>query len=228
MTKSVLFVAGLAVASSASADLTNNTRGNLLDPSMYSLHATELDAPNLGGILGTAYSNMDPGPNGYQAFAPAGGVIGFDDYDSIAADNTTIDLQSYRFVGGVDTSGGVMFFEFYDSSSAFVDSFGVALPQAGNFIWTITINSFPGGVVLPAEGLHQVFADGAGDFGPATNGQWFLGDAGPTVGSEDNNVGGTADGTFSHNFELNGEFVPAPASAALLGLGGLAAARRRR
>ena len=32
------------------------------------------------------------------------------------------------------------FFEFDDASSNFVDSFGVALSNAGNFVYTITIN----------------------------------------------------------------------------------------
>ncbi|HED52652.1 MAG TPA: PEP-CTERM sorting domain-containing protein [Phycisphaerales bacterium] len=228
MTKIAIFAAaGMAVSATASADLTGATHTNILTAGQYTLTATPLDAPDFSGILGTAYSNMDPGPNGYVAFAAAGGAIGFDDYDSIATGGN-IDLQSYRFVGGVDVAGGVAFFEFYDASSNFVDSFGVAFPQSGNFIWTITISGFPGAISVPDAGIHQIVTDAAGSFGPAAQGQWFLGDAGPTVGSEDNTFGGTGDGTFSHNFEINGDFIPAPASLALLGLGGIAAVRRRR
>lgn len=225
MTKTMIVAAGLAVASSASADLTGATHSNLLSPEIYSITATPIGSPDLAGVLGTAYSNMNAGA-GFQAFAPGGGAIGFDDYDSIATGGT-IDVQSYRFVGGVNVAGGVMFFEFFDNSSAFVDSFGVALPQAGNFIWTITINTFPGGVVVPDAGIHQVVTDDLGQFGPAALGQWFLSDANPTVGTSNPAIGGAAGG-FSHKFELNGEFVPAPATAALMGLGGLVAARRRR
>jgi len=228
MTKIAIFAAaGMAVSATASADLTGATHSNLLTAGQYTLTATPTDAPNISGINGTAYSNIDAGPNGYVAFAAGGGAIGFDDYDSIAAGGT-VDVESYRFVGGVDTAGGVVFMEFYDASSNFVDSFGVALPASGNFIWTINIGSFPGGVVVPDNGINQIVADDAGAFGPATLGQWFLGDAGPTVGTEDVNFGGGGGGQFSHNFEINGDFVPAPASLALLGLGGIAAVRRRR
>jgi len=226
MTKTLIVAAGLAVASSASADLTSAPHANLLSPEHYSITATPIGGPDIAGVFGTAYSNIDAG-SGYSAFAAAGGAIGFDDYDSIGTAGSTIDVSSYRFVGGVDVVGGVAFFEFYDASSNFVDSFGVAFSQAGNFIWTITINAFPGSVVVPEAGIHQVVTDGAGAFGPAANGQWFLSDAQPTVGTQNDAIGGAAGG-FSHKFELNGDYVPAPASVALLGLGGLAATRRRR
>lgn len=227
MTKTLIVAAGLAVASSASADLTTAPHSNLLSPDQYTLTATPIGAPDIAGVFGTAYSNMDAGPNGYVAFPVGGGAIGFDDYDSIATGGT-IDVSSYRFVGGVDVAGGVAFFEFYDTNSAFVDSFGVAFPSAGNFIWTITINSYPGGVVVPEAGIHQIVTDNTGSFGPAAQGQWFLGDAGPTVGTQSSAFGSDSSGQFAHNFEINGDYVPAPASLALLGLGGLAATRRRR
>ncbi|RNC82092.1 MAG: PEP-CTERM sorting domain-containing protein [Phycisphaera sp.] len=226
MTKTVIFAAGLAVASSASADLTGATHSNLLDPSMYTITARDINGPAIGEIPADHYSNMDAGPNGFVAFPAAGGAIGADDYSSVAGND--IDLAEFGFVGGVDTSGGVAFFEFFDASSNFVDSFGVAFAGAGNFIYTITINSFPGGVTVPENGIVQMVVDDAGAFGPATLGQFFLGDAGPTIGSEDVNFLGGNDGQFSHNFRINGEPIPAPASMALLGLGGLAAARRRR
>ena len=59
-----------------------------------------------------------------------------------------------------------------------------------------------------------------------TTGQWFLSDAGPSIGSEDVLIGGGGGGQFSHNFAINA--VPAPGAAALLGLGGLIGFRRRR
>lgn len=227
MTKTLIFAAGLAVASSASADLTDAPHANLLSSEHYSITATPIDGPDLAGVFGTAYSNMDAGPNGYVAFPAASGYVGFDDYDSIGTSGT-IDVATFRFVGGVDVAGGVMFFEFYDTSSAFVDSFGVALTNPGNFIYTITITAYPGSVIVPEAGVAQMYIDGAGDFGPAANGQWFLGDAGPTVGTQSSAIGSDSSGQFAHNFEINGDYVPAPASVALLGLGGLAATRRRR
>lgn len=228
MTKTLIVAAGLAMASSASADLTGATHSNLLSPEYYSITATPIGAPDIAGVFGTAYSNMNANAaGGFNAFAPGGPALGFDDYDSIATGGT-IDVQQYRFVGGVNVAGGVMFFEFYDNTSAFVDSFGVILPSAGNFVWTITINTFPGGVVVPETGIHQLVADTAGAFGPAALGQWFLSDAAPTIGTQSNTFGGASGGALSHKFEITGDYVPAPATAALLGLGGLAAARRRR
>jgi hypothetical protein len=222
MTKTIIFAAGLAVASSASADLTGATHNNLLDPSMYTITAQELDSPAIGAVAADYYSNLDPGPNGYVAFAPASGPIGFDDYSSTAG--ADIDMAEFGFVGGVTDAGGIAFFEFYDASSNFVDSFGVALTNPGNFIYTITIGSFPGGVIVPENGIVQMVADGASN--PSGGGQFFLGDAGATIGSSDITVGGATG--FDHNFRINGEPIPAPASVALLGLGGFAAARRRR
>ena len=87
MTKTVIFAAGLAVASSASADLTNAPHTNLLDPSMYTLTAQEIGAPVIGAMAADHYSNLDAGPNGYVAFAAATGAIGFDDYVSTAGDD---------------------------------------------------------------------------------------------------------------------------------------------
>ena len=222
-TVALIAVAGVAASASAAPVRPANLDRNLLDSSMYTLDAAALGS-NVD-IRGTAdqYSNMDAG-TGFVAFPAGTGALGADDYQSIAGND--IDLAEFGFVGGVDAAGGVMFFEFYDTSSNFVTSFGVQFASSGNFIYTITINSFPGGIIVPDAGLVQLVADTG--VVAASNGQWFLGDAGPTVGSEDVNVLGGGGGIYSHNFRINGNPVPTPASAALLGLGGLAAARRRR
>jgi hypothetical protein len=219
MTKTIIFAAGLAVASSASADLTNAPHSNLLDPSMYTMTAQEIGGPNIGQVAAVHYSCMEAG---FASFGPTAGVTGFDDYQSTAGADMT--LTEMRFVGGVDTTGGVAFFEFYDAASSFVSSIGLAFPQAGNFIWTITIGSAP---TAAENGFMQMVGDDAGLFGPATLSEWFLTDVAPTVGTSDINVGGAV-GTHNNAFELTGDPIPAPASVALLGLGGFAAARRRR
>ena len=100
MTKTVLALAGLALASSASADLISGPQTNLLDAGQYSIHASPIDGPDFAGVFGTAYSNM-ANSAGYSAFAAATGAIGFDDYDSIGGVGTTIDVSTFRFVGGV-------------------------------------------------------------------------------------------------------------------------------
>ncbi len=221
MNKTLITVAGLALASPAFADLASGPQTNLLNPSQYSITATPIGAPDIAGVFGTAYSNMAAAA-GYQAFPAATGAIGFDDYDSIGAPATSIDLSTFRFVGGVQQAAGTMFFDFYDTNSNFVDSFGVTLTNPGNFIYTITINTYPGGVVIPEAGLLQVTV------GAGFTGQWFLNADAPTIGTSNSAIGGAAGG-LQHKFELNGDYVvPAPASAALLGLGGLAAIRRRR
>ncbi len=222
MTRTLIVAAGLALASSASADLTGGPRTNMLNSGQYSITATPIGGPDIAGVFGTAYSNMNASAaGGFSAFAAATGAVGFDDYDSIGTSGT-IDVSTFRFVGGVQQAGGIMFFDFYDTNSAFVDSFGVALTNAGNFIYTITINTYPGGVVVPEAGILEVTV------GAGFTGQWFLSDAAPTVGTQSNTFGGASGGALSHKFEINGDYVPAPASAALLGLGGLAAIRRRR
>lgn len=178
---------------------------------------------------GTAYSNMNPGPDGFVAL-PAGpgdanGVIGVDDYDSIADDD--INVGSFRFVGGVAEVDGVMFFDFFDAAGALVNGFGVRLSQAGDFIWTINLAT---PVIVADAGLLQASVDAAGQFGVATTGRWFAGNAGATIGSSDPLVGGLSGGPFGpffdHAFEINA--IPTPGAVALAGFAGLAGLRRRR
>lgn len=214
----------LAMAGSAFAiDTINIDRSTmLLDNGVVTIQATPLDEASFGNrSAGPVYSNLDPGPNGYVAAPAASGPGGFDDYVStLAPGNVT--LAEFSFVGGTSVVGGAVFFDFFDAGQNFVDGFGVQLPQAGNFIWTITINvPFD----IPGAGFVQAFFDDGSVISNAP-GQWFLGDAGPTIGSEDPFVGGAGDGTFSHNFEL--VHIPTPGTLALVGLAGLAATRRRR
>jgi hypothetical protein len=204
-----LSIAGVATAAPISGDF------NLLDPSQYTLTATPLDgADSTRGELDPSFYSAIDGP--YNAFSPATGDIGFDDYSSIAEDD--IILTSFRFVGGVAEDDGTMSFQFFNADEELVDSFGVTLP-AGNFIWTITLNSE---VIIPANGIIQA------SVGEGFTGQWFLGATLPTIGTNDNTFGGANGGELSHRFELNGVLVPTPGAVALLGMAGFAATRRRR
>ena len=113
-------------------------------------------------------------------------------------------------------TGGNLLVEFFDATgTTLLNAFSVGV-GAGNFIYTITIT---GGFSVDGAGIVQLSTD------DITGGQWFLADGGPTIGSEDNMFGGTANGTLSHNFELT---TPTPGAFTLLGMGGLIATRRRR
>lgn len=170
------------------------------------------------------YNGQAPGANGYSAFAAANGAIGFDDYTSTASGATT-NLASLVFVGGVTNAGETISFQFFNQDGTLANDSGpLALPQGGNFIWTITFGAQPDGsdstFQIPTAGILQLTV-GTG------TGRWFLTSAAPTIGS---NVTGFGAGSTTplpyQAFSLTA--VPAPASLALLGLGGLVAGRRRR
>jgi len=161
-----------------------------------------------------------PGP--YAGFAAATGGLGFDDYNSIFA-GPTMPLQVLNFVGGVTTVGGTLTFNFYDTTQTLANTVAFNLPAAGNFIWTLNFESAPGAkdslFSIPSDGYLEIIA------GANTTGQWFLSTSLPTIGTESRAAGEGSLTTHSHRFEL---VVPAPGAMALLGLGGLVAARRRR
>ncbi len=213
----VLLLAGLTAASSAQV---------ILSPGQFTASAVSLDqlhqAPAIGtpaeAVPATHYSDMLPGPTGYVAF-PAANYLGYDDYDSALAGGN-INVSSIRFIGGVANTGDTLFFNFYDTNSSFVTGFGASLPQGGIFVWTITINLFPGAVVIPEAGYMEILGD------TGVTGQWYLGDAGATVGTSNVNDGFAAGSGYNFNFEING--IPAPGSVALAAIGGLVATRRRR
>ncbi|MBI1191332.1 MAG: PEP-CTERM sorting domain-containing protein [Tepidisphaera sp.] len=170
----------------------------------------------------TQIYNGQAGP--YSAFAAAGGAIGFDDYTSTASGASTT-LASLVFVGGVTNAGETISFQFFNpDNSLAADSGSLALPQGGNFIWTITFGNLPDGsdstFQIPTAGILQLTV-GTG------TGRWFLTATPPTIGSNNPTFGGGSQTSVPFNaFSLNA--VPAPSSLALLGLGGLVAGRRRR
>ena len=150
----------------------------------------------------------------FAAFPASTGSIGFDDYDSTLPSGYDV-LTDLKFIGGVTTVGGTLTFNFFHPDGTAISNFSVNLPQAGNFLWTIdTIN-----LVIPTDGVMQIVA------GENTTGRWFLSATAPTLGTQSSTFGGANGGTLSHRFELQ---VPAPGAAALLGLAGLVAGRRRR
>jgi len=173
--------------------------------------AAPLDAAPGFDARATPVFSAIPGP--YAAFGAASGFLGFDDYDTILAGGSET-LTELRFVGGVTAVGGIIDFNFYDSTGAnLLSTFNAAFGSAGNFIWTITGLSN----LIADQGRLELVAR------PGTNAQWFLSTSAPTLGTEDRAVGTLT--SHSHRFELS---IPAPGSLALLGLGGLVIGRRRR
>lgn len=168
----------------------------------------------------TVFSAM-AGP--FAAFTAATGSAGFDDYQSTYTDSPYMLLQTFKFVGGVTTVGGGATFNFYDTSENLHSSFSVTLPSAGDFIWTISLETVAGAkdsdFGIPAAGYVEMIVDAA------TTGRWFLSNSAPTIGTESRAPGEGSLDTHSHRFEL---IIPAPGASALLGLGGLVALRRRR
>lgn len=176
--------------------------------------AAPIDDAGIADRVSTVYTGI-PGP--YSAFASAAGVMGFDDY-SAAGESAPFLLDSLRFVGGTSAAGGQVRFEFYNPDASPAGSFTVALPTAGDSIWTITIT--PNIFVVPNAGFMQLNALTA-------TGRWFFTSTAPTVGSNNIAVGtGSNLAPQRYNaFELKS--VPEPASMALIALGALFLRGRR-
>jgi MYXO-CTERM domain-containing protein len=162
--------------------------------------------------------NAVPGP--YAALPAGDGQRGFNFYQA-SGTGSSMYLGQFQFVGGTNTAGGSVTFNFYSYSGSgpefgpLANSFSVALPQAGNFIWTITIDP---GFEIPTLGRVEM-VNGTGGLGT-----WFLTSTAPAVGTS---FGSPFAAYPSQAFALI-EGVPAPGALALLGMAGLARSRRRR
>jgi hypothetical protein len=199
------------VGSSASASLMT---GRVLDASQYRISAAaEPGTPFSLRDTGTIYDSRLAGS--------AGGTSVTQDaefsqevrsqYTSIGVDPNY--LTSFIFVGGVAAVNQVLFFQFYDSASMPVSDFGVQLPQAGNFVWTITLAQ-----PIPIANVgHVGLIPNTG-----VTGTFRFASTAPAVGTS-TDVSDGKPGFYRYQIT-----VPTPASASLLALGGLVALRRRR
>jgi uncharacterized protein (TIGR03382 family) len=221
--KSVFVLALAACAGAASAQTFGEAR--LLQPGEYSLTATALEAGWAGpeAAPGVVYSGI-PGP--YTALT-AGAFTQRDDYSAAAPLGDSNRVWSFTFVGGVAAANGVLDVFFLDTGAIgpanVVSSFGVMLPRAGDFIWTITFN--------PAIAPRPTIAQNGGvqiQSRTGTAGRWFFTGTAPSVGGNDVGVGTGAGLAPQRNQAFEIVTIPTPGAAALLGLAGVALARRRR
>lgn len=163
--------------------------------------------------------NAVPGP--YVSFPVGTGLRGFNFYQTNGT-GASMYLGQFQFVGGTDTVGGSLTFNFYQYSGsgtsygALANSFSVTLPQAGAFIWTITMDP---GFEVPTLGYVEM-VNGTGGLS-----RWFLTSTAPSVGTS---FGSASANHPSQAFAMIEGAVPAPAAMALLGLAGLTRSRRRR
>ncbi|MEM7755917.1 MAG: hypothetical protein AAF297_09810 [Planctomycetota bacterium] len=239
--KNVIALVSLAgVAAAASAVPVNAT----IDRSGYEIYGAtgiSLDDGRQVRSQGIQYSNQTSDAEGFfniqatQNINSATEVVNFDDYQSAASDDIT--LEEFSFVGGVNAGGtfgpgpgGVVFFDFFDLSGTAIDGFGVILPEGGNFFWTITLNT---PFDIASSGLVQMSIDDEDLFGTGTTastGQWFATADDATVGNNLLSAGFTSPlgADLNQAFEIFGTEVPTPGAMAVLGLAGLTATRRRR
>ncbi len=217
--KTVLKVVGLLAlaAGSASADLVLPLPSNHVMLPASAVMANPLDTSDTS--RGAPVYSSIPGP--YSALATSAFAYR-DDYASIhpATTSGNFMMDAWKFVGGVTTAGMTLDFFFLDSALNVVSSFGVPLSSGGNFIWTIT-PTVPAPVAI--NGFLQI------QVRTGSTGQWFATAVPASPGSNSFTSGHGS--TFSSGpkiaaFEL--QALPAPGAAALLGLGGLVATRRRR
>jgi len=199
------------IAALASTGLAQLTPGG--QPSVtLSPQAAQATPISLGGQINSVnqqFAGTGAGPSGYFAFNPGNGPVGFDDYATVGSD--VVDVATVAFVGGVADVGGTIGFEFYDATGAtLLGSFNVALPQAGNFIWTITLD--PGTVLADPVGIVQCVVDAG------TTGQFFLSDGEPTIGTQSNTFGGANGGVLRHCFSIGGH-LPTQSGAYCFGDG---------
>jgi len=231
MKKALFVAAAFGVAGTAMAELASVDRSNwtVFTASDITISAESLDSPPVQAGPGDIYNSIGPGTASYLAFPAASGSLGFDDYSNASAGPTDT-LDEFGFVGGAGTPGnptpfggttggsaGTMFVTFFNSAgTSAITGFGVALPQPGNFIWTITLGT--AGLTIPSNGIVQLFT--------YQQGQFFLTSPDAvTVGANSTTFGGASAGALVHAFRHH---IPEPATVALVALGALALIPRRR
>lgn len=179
------------------------------------LEHRSVDLTGGAGVQGSTIPVYEDVAGPFAAFG-ASANLGFEDYNSVG--NDPVNMVALRFVGGVTAAGGTLNFAFFNMDQSPATNFNVILPQAGNFIWTITVAS----TVIPNDGILQVTGVNG------STGQWFLSPTAPTVGTNDINFGSGSGLSPQRTAKFAIDTVPEPASMIALGLGLAGAIARKR
>jgi hypothetical protein len=177
-----------------------------------------------------AYDSLYAGTAGYWGYPAASGPIGFDDYD-FTPGVSSVGISALKFVGGVQSAGMIMWFDFFTAGGSYINSLGAQFPQGGNWIWTLNISS-PPYTGLAHTGILQLVADTTYGTLPSL-GQWYFTSADALiVGSNNVTFGPPFLGTTTSPIWTVQDFalvchIPEPATLALLGSGLLVLVRRR-
>jgi hypothetical protein len=169
----------------------------------------------------------------YQTVGGRDGIV--DDFAGNRVGETDLHLTSFTFIGGAvgpaagGRGGHRIFFDFFNSSGILIDGFAWNAPTYQIGGWSIPVQPAQN-VMVDNAGFVQV-SGGTGtpsDPLPTTLRWYYTGDT--QIG--DNEGGLPADSTFPHTiyaFQVTGgPNIPAPGSLALLGLGAIIAALRKR
>ena len=226
----IMVVAGTAMAAGPFEPIPAAQRG-IIGHGLLSADQYTLEDKGIGsfGTRATEIYNGIEFTSVYTAATAATGFGGWDDYQTSTAPGGSygggLDMMTaHEWVGGMtgNPSGtGLMFFTFFTALGTPFDSYGVALPADGAHYWGITIT---GGMYIPSDGIAQAwFNDGSFTAYGSQPGFWMYSEGAPSIGTNSDIVG-----QFAPNYNMHTIVIPAPASLAMLGLGGALAVRRRR